>query len=110
MKSSSPPSHYPLIVLQPLRLCHAPGADQSLALGEPVVPRSVWVLPVKLPEFLQTSYRKVIIWFFRLVLSVRVVEPFDEVQDAAPFPGAPKDLINIVFLALFDIIGLSEDL
>ena len=87
-----------------------PGADQSLALGELVVSRSVWVLPVKLPEFLQTSYRKVIIWFFRPVLPVRVVEPFDEVQNTAPFPGAPKDLVNIVFLALFDIAGLSEDL
>jgi len=27
-----------------------------------------------------------------------------------PFPGAPKDLVNIVFLAMFDIVGLSEDL
>jgi len=39
-----------------------------------------------------------------------VVEPFDEVQEAASFPGAPNDLVNIVFLALFDVVSLSEDL
>ena len=110
MKSSSPSSYYPPIVLQPLQLRHVPGADRSLALGEPVVPRHIWIPLVKLSEFLQAAYRKVIIWFFRPVLPVWVVEPFDEVQDAAPFPGAPKDRINIVFLALFDIVGLSEDL
>jgi len=108
MKSFSPLSYYPLIVLQPLRLCYAPRADQSLALGEPVVPRGVWVLPVKLTEFLQTSYRKVVVWLLRPVLPVWVVEPFDEVQDAAPLLGAPKDLINIVLLILFDVVGLSE--
>lgn len=30
--------------------------SSNLALGEPVVPRSVWVLAVKLSKFLQTSY------------------------------------------------------
>jgi len=110
MKSSSPSSYYPPIVLQPLRLRYAPGADQSLALGEPVVPRRIWIPSVKLSQFLQAAYRKVIVWFFCPVLPVRVVEPFDEVQDAAPFPGAPKDLVNIVFLTLFDIVSLSENL
>jgi len=110
MKSSSPSSYYPPIVLQPLRLRLAPGADRSLALGELVVPRHIWISLVKLSEFLQAAYRKVIVWFFCPVLPVWVVEPFDEVQDAAPFPGAPKDLVNIVFLTLFDIVGLSEDL
>jgi len=85
-----------------------PGADQSLALGEPVVPRSVWVLSVKLPEFLQTSYREVVVWLLCSVLPVWVVEPSDEVQDAAPFLGAPKDLVNVVLLALFDVVGLAE--
>jgi len=50
------------------------------------------------------------VWFFCPVLPVRVVEPFDEVQDAAPFPGAPQNLVNIVFLALFNIVSLSEKL
>jgi len=110
MKSSSPSSYYPPIVLQPLRLRHAPRTDRSLALGEPVVPRRVWIPSVKLSKFLQAAYRKVIVWFFCPVLPVWVVEPFDKVQDAAPFPGASKDLVNIVFLALFDIVGLSENL
>ena len=110
MKSSSPSSYYPPTVLQPHRLRYAPGAGRSLALGEPVVPRRVWIPSVKLSKFLQAAYRKVIVWFLCPVLLVWVVEPFDEVQDAAPFPGAPKDLVNVVFLALFDVVGLPEDL
>jgi len=109
MKSFSPSSYYSPIMLQPLRLRHAPGADRSLALGEPVVPRRVWISSVKLSEFLQVAYRKVIVWFFCPVLPVQLVEPFDEVQDVASFHGARKDLVNIVLLALFDIVGLSED-
>jgi len=89
MKSSSPSSYYPPTVLQPPRLRYAPGAGRSLALGEPVVPRRVWILSVKLLKFLQAAYRKAIVRFFRPVLPVWVVEPFDEVQDAVPFPGAP---------------------
>jgi len=108
MKSSSPSSYYPLIVLQPPWLRHAPRADQSLALGEPGVPQGVWVTSVELQEFLQTPYRKVVVCLLHPVLPVWVVEPFDEVQNAAPFLGAPKDLVNIVLLALFDVIGLSE--
>jgi len=65
---------------------------------------------VKLSKFLQTAYQKVVVWFFGPVLSVWVVEPLDEVHDVAPFLGASKDFVNIVFLALFDIVGLSEDL
>jgi len=61
MESSTLPSYYPLTVLQALWFRHAPRVDRSIALGEPVVPRSIWVLPVKLPEFLQTSYQKVVI-------------------------------------------------
>jgi len=110
MKSSSPSSYYPLTVLQPHRLRYVPVAGWSLALGEPGVPRRVCVLSVKLLKFLQTVYQKVVIWFFRPVLLVWVVEPLDEVQDTAPFPSAPRDLVNIVLLALFDIVGLSEDL
>ena len=98
MKSSSPSSYYPLIVLQPPWLRHAPRADQSLALGEPGVPQGVWVTSVELQEFLQTPYRKVVVCLLHPVLPVWVVEPFDEVQNAAPFLGAPKDLVNIVLL------------
>jgi len=110
MKSSSPSSYYPPIVLQPLRLRNVPGADRSLALGELVVPRRVWIPSVKLSKFLQAAYRKVIVWLFCPVPSVWVVKPLDEVQDAAPFLGAPKDLINVIFLALLDVVSLSENL
>jgi len=79
MKSSSPSSYYPPTVLQPRWLRYMPGAGRSLALGEPVVPQRIWVPSVKLPKFLQTAYRKVIVWFFHPVLSFQVVEPFDEV-------------------------------
>ena len=88
-----------------------PGAGRSLALGEPVVPQHVWVPPVKLSEFLRTAYRiEVVVWLFGPVLSVRVVKPLHQVQDVAPFLRAPKGLVNIVFLTLFDIVGLSEGL
>lgn len=110
MKSSSPSSHYALIVLQPLRLRYAPGAGWSLALGEPVVLRSVRVSSVKLPEYLQTSYRKVVVWLLSRVLTGRVVEPLDKVQNAASLLVASKDLVKIVFLALFDVVGLWENL
>jgi len=108
MKSSSPSFYYPPIVLQPLWLRYVPRADRSLALGEPVVPRRVWIPSVRLSKLLQATYRKVTVWFFHPVLSFWVVELLDKVQDDAPFPGAPKDLVNIVFLALFNVVGLSE--
>jgi len=63
---------------------------------------------VKLLKFLQTAYRKVVVWLFRPVFLVGVIKPFDEVQDAAPFLGALKNLVNIVLLALLDVVGLSE--
>ena len=65
---------------------------------------------MKLSKFLQTTYRKVVVWFFRPVLPVHAVEPFDKLLDAAPILGAPKYLVNIVLLALLDVVGLSEDL
>jgi len=65
---------------------------------------------VKLPEFLQTSYRKVVVQLLCPVLAIWLVQPLDEVQDAVPLLGAPMDLVNIAFLALSDVVGLSEDL
>jgi len=56
MKSSFTSPYYPLIVLRPPRLRHAPGAYQSLALGELVVTRGIWVSSVEFLEFLQTPY------------------------------------------------------
>jgi len=50
-----------------------------LGVGELVVPWRVRISLVILPEFLQTTYRKVVEWFFRPVFALRIVEPFDEV-------------------------------
>ena len=49
LKSSTPSAHY-----------HQVPVELVLALGEPVVPRCVWIPSVKLSEFLQTTYRKVV--------------------------------------------------
>jgi len=68
LKSSVPSAHY----------CQVLGGT-GLALGEPVVPRRVWISLVKLPEFLQTAYRKVVEWFFRPVFSFWIIEPLDKV-------------------------------
>jgi len=81
-----------------------------LDLGDPVVSWRVWVLSVKLSELLQTAYRKVVEWLFRPVLSVWIVEPFHEVHDVAPVFGVAHDLIDIVFLALLDIVCLPKHL
>ena len=67
-KSSAPSARYHQIL----------GAT-GLALGEPVVPRRVWISLVKLQELLQTAYRKVVEWFLRPVFSFRIIEPLDEV-------------------------------
>jgi len=36
---------------------------------------------MKLPEFLQTAYRKVVEGFFRPVFAFLIVELFDKIQD-----------------------------
>jgi len=42
---------------------------------------------MKLSEFLQTAYRKVVVWFFCPVLALWIVDPFGEVED----PSAALD-------------------
>jgi hypothetical protein len=81
----------------------------SLDIGESVVPRHVWIPSVKLSELLQTVYWKIVEKLFSPILLVRIVEPFDKIQDVAPFLAVSKDLVNIVFLALFDVVGLSKN-
>jgi len=67
---------------------------------------------MKLPEFLQTAYRKVVEWFFCPVFAFQVVEPFDEVKDPLVISPATFDrgynLVHIVFLRLLNVISLSE--
>jgi len=56
-----------------------PTTARALGVGKSVVPRRVWISLVKLPEFLQTTYRKVVEWFFRPVFAFRIVKPLDKV-------------------------------
>jgi len=62
-----------------------------LHVGEPVVPRRVWFLLMKLLEFLQTTYRTVVQWLFHPVLAFRIVEPFDQIEDSLVFSPAVFD-------------------
>jgi len=68
LKSSSPSACYRQVL-----------GGTGLALGKPVVPQCIWVPLVKLLEFFQTIYRKVVEWFFRPVFAFWIVEPFNQV-------------------------------
>jgi len=67
---------------------------------------------MKLPEFLQTAYRKVIEWLLCPVLALQIVKPSDQVEN--PFVVSPATLdrghnfLHIVLLALFNVVYLSE--
>jgi len=67
---------------------------------------------VKLPEFLQAAYQKVVEWFFRPVLTFRIVELFDEVEYSFVISPSACDrghnFFNIVFFRLFDVVRLPE--
>jgi len=67
---------------------------------------------MKLWEFLQTAYRKVVKWFFRPVLAFWIVEPLDEVENpfviASPSPGRRHYLLDILFLRLLDVVCFSQ--
>jgi len=70
LTSSAPSAHYRQVLV-----------GSSLALGEPVVPRRVRILLMKLPELLPTAYRKVVKWFLRPVLALRIIEPSDQIEN-----------------------------
>jgi len=84
----------------------------GLALGDPVVPRRVWILSMKLPEFLQTAYRKVVERLFRSVFAFRIVEPFDKVKDSFVISPAAlnqgHNFFHIIFLQLFDVLCFPQ--
>jgi len=73
MKSSTPSYLLPFVLRRALLW------TSHLGVGKPVVPPRVWILLVELPELLQATYQKVVEWFFRPVLVLWIVEPFDEV-------------------------------
>jgi len=94
-----------------------PGAECTLGSArtagslfrESVVPRHIWISSVKLPEFPQAAYRKVVEQFFHPVLAFRIVEPFDEVEDSFVITSAALDrghnFIHVLFFRMLNIIG-----
>ena len=64
---------------------------------------------VKFTEFVQAAQGEVVEGLFGPVLSVRVVKPSNDVEDTVPFPGAAHNLVDIVLLALLDIVGFVQD-
>ena len=62
---------------------------------------------MKLPEFLQTAYRKVVEWFFCPVLPFWKVEPFGEVEDPSSLLPGRHYFLDVVLFRLFDVVGFS---
>jgi hypothetical protein len=81
-------------------------------IGEPVVAWGVWVPVVKLPEFVQSARREVVIWLLCPIPTFRIVKPLDEVKDSAiitaPSLDAGHDFLDVVFLTLLDIVGFPK--
>ena len=73
--------------------------------GEPVVTVGGWVPLVEFSELVQAAQGEVVKRLFGPVLMVRIVEPSDEVEDVASFLDAAHNLVNVVLLALFDVVG-----
>jgi len=69
---------------------------------------------MKLLEFLQSTYRKVVEGFFHPVFSFRIIEPLDEVEDSFVVSSAAFDrghyFVDIVFLRLLNVISFSQHL
>jgi len=63
---------------------------------------------MKLLEFLETANRKVVEWLFHPVFPLRIVEPFDEVENSLsvspPSFDRGHDFVNIIFLALLKVL------
>jgi len=97
-------------VLGPLLYYRGAEFSSFLDLGDPVVPWCIRVFPVKFSEFFQTTCRKVVEWLFHPVSLVRIVEPFHEIHDLASSFGAAYDLVDVVFLALLDIVCFPKHL
>ena len=82
----------------------------SHLISEPVVAWGGWVPFVEFAELVQTAQGEVVEGLFGPFLPVRVVEPFHEVEDApALFDGA-HHFLDVVLLALLDVICLAENL
>jgi len=67
---------------------------------------------MKLPKFLQTSYRKIVEWLFLPVFAFQIVKPFDKVENSFVISPAAFDrghnFFDIVFFRLFDVVRFPE--
>jgi len=61
------------------RFCRTRPFGVGLCFGEPVVLWCVGFPPVKFPKPFPASFREIVVWFFRPVFPLRIVEPFDEI-------------------------------
>jgi len=77
--------------------------------GEPVVAWGGRVPLLKFAKFAQAASGEVVEGLFGPVFLVQVVKPSNEVEDVAPFFGAAHNLVDIVLLALLDIVGFVQD-
>jgi hypothetical protein len=83
---------------------------ELLLFGKLIVAWSVWVPFVKFPEFVQSAQREVVEGFCHPVFLVPIVVPLHEVKDVpAAFDGA-YHFLDVVFLALLDVVCLAENL
>ena len=77
--------------------------------GELVVTWGGRVPLVKFAKFAQAAWGEVVKELFGPVFLVQVVKPSNEVEDVAPFFSAAHNLVDIVLLALLDIVGFVQD-
>jgi len=98
-------------ILLPLMLRWALLWTSCLGVYELVVPWRIWISLMKLSEFFQAAYRKVVKFFFRPVFVFRIVEPFYEVEDSFVISSAVFDrghyFVDVVFLRLLNVVSLS---
>jgi hypothetical protein len=76
---------------------------------KPIVFGGGWVFEMTLPKFLQSAGRKIVEGLFRPISSVGVIEPSDQVEDAAPSLDAAHNLVDIIFLGLLYVVGFPEN-
>ena len=63
-----------------LPVAYSESWSSHLGVREPVVSWRIWVSLVKFSELLQTTYQKVVEWFFRPVFAFWIVKPFDHIR------------------------------
>jgi len=63
---------------------------------------------MKFPKPFPASFREIVVWFFRPVFSLRIVEPFDEIENSPSLSSGRHYLLDVVFFRLLDVVGFSQ--